>query len=1012
MNSNVYNVVIEDKRAQDEQFSALLFDIENTLAAVEDQLLSDDSIIEEVDSSNNLLPAVHARPLPPIPVSVMAYAPTAGSHFVLRRKGAPGRDEDRNVRHLDSGRVDRTCWRMGELFRYYNTHSLFAAKSLMVEWSKHYVPSLRSEFQQRFQVVRLTSSPIHPHAQAASLRSSVGEAFKSFIHSVGREPYMVGASARDKDERGLSLPYMVRDLALQTRVDPIRSTDVICFIDVDYYVDLNKYLVGNPVLLYTFVPTRAGGSVPDGWFSVDGDMVDYHADGGGHYRHGLWDFNTDYITVKTGSGLWLYSVDNYLVEGDDQRRVVALFPQSFTPWYTSWLLDLELKPLLRRVLTVDGVSVVRSHVDGKQLVSLSTVDGGSVTLPIELLEAIKVRHKVAKWKNISDVERYLMSEKVEKPAVYAALLFDILNKGVALPETVPLSDAGVLPIVADHYQSTVGLVTEDAVEYGRVILPPLVIEGGLFPGESYNNDLQCIKGRVEDAKNTKIPPFRYTVWARQYVKALVPVAHIGVPLDIDEVVRNQSRPTQLTRLQQGLPWLHHQSSDGSAFQKRESYGNKITDPRNISTMKPDHLLRLSRYTYAFKRDILQRLPFFMPGLTPPEIAAALQAFVAQLPAVDCTDLDRFDGTHSLWMRENIEFAAYLRWVAADGQRSHNYSEELSDLLHEEIGARYRTSNGVRYNPGPSRLSGSPLTTDGNTINNGFLKYAAGREEGLGHEESFRTIGPVYGDDGVGMRQAWSIQKAADCLGLSVKVERVHCGEPVPFLGRIFTNLWVSPNSVQDPMRTLNKIHLSTTSKDVPVPVAAVNRVRGYLVTDKHTPLVSHYCEAVMRVYGDIDTEPYDGLIYKDRPYFANTENSWPQEVGESSWMVVARSVGLSLSEVQQVCATLEAATTLSEFPAPCIEAKRRATIQAVVRGEVVQADTPAKVLGDKARPSYNNGTRKQAKATTMRSTNNRGGQRTRDGFQSNQEKKGATETIKSKRERGRTRRKPSPGRRS
>ena len=178
-----------------------------------------------------------------------------------------------------------------------------------------------------------------------------------------------------------------------------------------------------------------------------------------------------------------------------------------------------------------------------------------------------------------------------------------------------------------------------------------------------------------------------------------------------------------------------------SFQKKEPY-TKYNWPRNISTVPTDHTIRLSTYTYALKQDRLKKCDWYLPCLTPIEISNKFHLFCQTHEKVDETDHDKFDGRISRWIRLNVEHPIYHRHFRRE------FSKELGDLLARELGAPGRTKNGVKYEPECSRLSGSPLTTDGNTIINAFVGYCCGRMRGMTPVQAWQEIGLCYGDDGL------------------------------------------------------------------------------------------------------------------------------------------------------------------------------------------------------------------------------------------------------------------------
>lgn len=88
-------------------------------------------------------------------------------------------------------------------------------------------------------------------------------------------------------------------------------------------------------------------------------------------------------------------------------------------------------------------------------------------------------------------------------------------------------------------------------------------------------------------------------------------------------------------------------------------------------------------------------------------------------------------------------------------------------------------------PGASRLSGSPFTTDGNAVFCAFVVFAAYREAGFSVTQSLNMPGLLYGDDCVlcGLERA-AIERVASDVGLKLKCKECLRGTPAGFLGRV------------------------------------------------------------------------------------------------------------------------------------------------------------------------------------------------------------------------------------
>lgn len=781
---------------------------------------------------------------------------------------------------------------------------------------------------------RLTSG--HSHPLAAADRTASSRAIDEWARSLGKEVYTVSRSNRDH-RLGQRLYYHTKDLAMPVTNHAIPSNSIIKMVDVDYYADMDYWLsFGKPLAIYTFVPETAGGRVLDGTFSIVNDQVTTRVNGGATYKHNLWDYSHDWLTVDTMLGKWVCSVDQVRspIPGSN-RRIVFINPVRWVPIGFSRLV--QSMPLKRLKMSYGNVNVLRVVSDTGELSLSMAVSGqnSSVTLPADLFSSVQTRFRLSKYKNISDIERYFVQEKFDKPYIPAALLFELLEGGMELPELPSVVSCGARDY-AIHYQSIKGLVTEDGRDYARMLSGPVVNWPAVIPTRSCNNDAACVAGRVTTIANKVVPHGLYNQFAFEFVDLLVGSLKCS-PWEVSRVIETQNRPAQRARSAVALLWLGVKSFFVKAFQKKEAY-NKVTDPRNISSCPTDHTLRLSCFTYPFKEHVLKRAHWYVPGSTPDQIEERISAIAMGAPCLFSTDFSRLDGTISKWLREHVEQAAYARAFSSNC--------ELLVLLNNEYNATARTEHGVHYDPGYSRLSGSPLTTDGNTIICAFWEYCVLRRLGLSVEDAYLRIGPKYGDDGLSACiTVERAEKTAANLGLKVKISKAYPGQPVAFLGRVFVDPWTTQTSIQDPVRTLKKIHLTMTSDgECPLAIAAVNKAKGYLSIDARTPLISHYCRLLLRSYDEddhISTMIDQGItvIEKDVPWHARQGKGWLQRLEDESLMlkVMAGELGTTVDEVLTLCKAIDDCKQISEMPTKVrpIHKPLEITIPAVVAGEVM-----------------------------------------------------------------------------
>lgn len=782
-------------------------------------------------------------------------------------------------------------WHLLRYLRRVEVRALWASR--LLRWfSTRLNQGFRYVYQNAFVWETKKSPEGHSHGESAALRTSADLSIDRFAHSQGLSVYTVSSSSRSKTGRGYHAWYSSKDVVHAPRYDDVCIQDVIKMVDVDYYTDMAHWVsLGVPVLLYTFSPKKVAGKTSDGVYTIKDDVVHYRVNGGAGYEHELWDYDTDWLQVRGWWNTVVCSVEHKRVA--DDREVILITPEYRINTLLAWFV--HGKPLQRRKFNQNGVNMSAYLHEGEAWVSVGLPgEYSSVSYPQKVLKACQIRYAEAKTPHISDLERLACHAGDPDASVHAALLYHILPKITNFPG-ISRTEGGVYR--PQQYQSVKGLVTEDGKPSGVCFAPPLAINPDVVPVQSRNNDEASVEGRVKKTQNSTEPPRKYFLWAREFVEFLVPHPTQGCPISHAEVDEIQCRPTQRVRTERERPWMQLRAAlKVTAFQKAESYG-AYNDPRMISQCNTSHTLNLSAYTYPFKADVLKRQEWYGPGKTPPEIARRLLAIAKGSVGVSETDFSRFDGTISPWLRLYIEQAMYLRWVNPRDR------DALRELLQAEVQARCVTRNGVRYRTNGQRLSGSPLTTDGNTAINAFVSYCAGRLEGSDPARAWKSLGIYAGDDGVTSIGGIFAEQAAVDLGLKLKCQFREAGSEVAFLGRIFPNLWVNDGgSLQDPHRTIRKLHISFGGGH-DMEQLARNKCSGLLLLDPHAPLVAAWCRLVLRSCAggalsmdeiaatDVNV-PYMVRFCKEAGC-----NGWPQLGVIDAFKTCARSLGVDVTQV-------------------------------------------------------------------------------------------------------------------
>lgn len=806
----------------------------------------------------------------------------------------------------------------------------------------------------------------HSHKDAATERNSATESMLAFVRANGFTPFVISPSPREGDCEGIREYHTIADLRQTLRRDTLGPNHWIIMTDVDYYVDM-AWLAsfGIPILAYTFHPQAVSGKVPNGYFTIENNSVIFHVNGGKSVEHPIWNYNVDTVYTKNPTnGLWaaLYdtcirlfgftngkirttvsTIDKFAF-GDKHRCIVSMVP--FATIDHGLLEDrsdgVELARMSYQIrhddVPLNAVIVIKP--DGPVISVGKPGEYASVELPLDRMEALRTANELTARPVLHDTVRRSKLDDLDAAVLHRL----VVDESKMRPARVHVPGQ-----LSDHYTSIDPRddlhPTEEGKTYARDYAPGPLTQTAVFPTECTANERATIRGRIdgpqaEGRARVSAAGTRKQNWARRcaqdFVKGLVPdhLAHTGIPMAASDVAERQNRPLQRARNEYNRmhTWYNMMVR---AFQKKEAYSTP-KPPRNISTVPHGHNARLSGFTYAFKEDVLKKQDWYCPCLTPKQIADRVYELAQNCDSLVETDHSKFDGAFQEFMKTNVVGAIYRRWVHK------NHFVELDKLLRDENQNRCKTRLGLPYAQGWSVLSGSPLTSDGGSIGNAFVGYFTNRTIGMDHDEAMRSIGLVYGDDGLrnGIPTDETIVDCASTLGFKIKIEnRAARHNPVTFLARVFYDPWTSPASIQSPLRTLLKLH-TTCCPQTTMDIArlGIEKTRSYLVTDGHTPLVGDWCRAYQRAVGDVEPAEFDSHSrYWD--VFAPCD-SWPQEPHERFEQIVSDALGVSIGDLREHCEQLQAFEgPVEQMPRLNTRVDLTPTIPVVIGDEQVHAGT-------------------------------------------------------------------------
>ncbi|UTQ50832.1 MAG: nodavirus polyprotein (domains: methyltransferase, RdRP) [Koper noda-like virus 4] len=714
-------------------------------------------------------------------------------------------------------------------------------------------------------IVAQPSSKTHSHPVSAAERTAVEHALKMQAKNHGYEPYLVSMSSRDQTDGSLGIRqfYWDKDLKCTYQRDAIPDNACIIMIDVDYYVDINDWLIYNkPILIYTVAPKYTTYRGSDFYYNIEDNKINYVVNGSGTpYSHEIWDYDRDSCSILNHMGeLTTFQIEQQALNGKVLgKKIIKITPlRKVHKLFT----DLKPQPIKRKTYTfgeecpnrIISPSLLWNSIEKPNTcniiidpvidhVSISDNPGiTSINMNLSTFEALTCDKYQVGTIELTLKDNFKKQnptiEKVPTFGLEAKILHKLLQR--VFKYKFNHTTTSKLHIIQPTYSALGPLNNIEDKLSGQVITMQLATHSSLVPINNINNSNASIKGRLTDQRNTTIPPPHYGRYANEFVDYIVgPYKNRGTRCTIEEVLQKQNKPMQKARSELAKPSLTSQPTSGLSTMIKIEPMQSVNHPRNITTFKAPLTIIMSTLTYGFKKECLIDKPWYGPCKPPSEVVTMLQEIVRN----GCieTDYTRFDGTISEWLQKNIVKAMYSRWASDEDRQVffHCWNQVFKQIGITAFGELYDSYYGTR--------SGSPTTTDGNTAINAFIVYVALRELGCTHEQAIALLGIYAGDDGISRLipgLSSKLEEVAIKFGLKLKsIERTP-GEEFCYLGRIFPNILQTTTSYQDLERTLPKLHISI-NKQVTRDVAAANKALGYQTTDALTPIVGVWCETVL-----------------------------------------------------------------------------------------------------------------------------------------------------------------------
>jgi hypothetical protein len=709
----------------------------------------------------------------------------------------------------------------------------------------------------------------------------------NFAITVGRPLVMVQEGACDQahSREGCREYYWDKDLgALPRRFDPAPNS-LLGFVDVDFYVDIRRYMrLALPLLLYTIVPTVAASPGDNGYMWTWDEAGNFKARvaGGATYVHHLWDFGLDMVTVQSKLSFhklfhpWRLRTVTFVVERrqmSHHHALILLAPMyealGFFPWTLYHLLSRSLlrqfNPVVKgyaRIMTVG--------VDGTTMSTARVGHYDAITIPIVEDEAILL----ACWYHGKRLTEYDIRSRIRDDSTHAHV--EIL--------------LGYLTDCAENKYATVYEVDQSVayIHYGdyrydakpiMVAFMPCFYDGGMSHVKTVEADKASVVGRVVKFRNSQATkPSQLLFYRMREFITFLPTGL--VPHDPDHVWENQARPSQRHILDDAMTCgVYHVPDVSHTFKKAEMYEG-FKDPRNITTIDGPDKLAYSQCMYSLSL-ALKGFFWFCPGMKPSEIAERVAHICSTAHAMVVeTDFHRWDGHLS------EVFRCLERMVI--GRCFGNYAPIVLALHGRQFNHTGITPHYVTYCVGTSRATGSAETSVFNSLDNAFISFVALRQAYPNESatDCYLRLGLYNGDDGlVADVDPAHIKQASTWCGQEVelapksKVNR----ECVKFLARYYgPEVWYGDrNSICDVRRQLVKFH---TSVPLPGHVSPIEKVveksRSFYLTDRYTPIMGAIATTFLTIYSTVDFDPLaDPFRLRAWMSLTSIESQYPNEVG-------------------------------------------------------------------------------------------------------------------------------------
>jgi hypothetical protein len=737
----------------------------------------------------------------------------------------------------------------------------------------------------------------HSHGVAAGHRAAVTRFMSAMCTAIGCSQYSFQLSKRDQSQnmRGHRTYYWAKDVNAFPQFDVTENSDVVCFTDVDYYVDMPQHLCDNalPHLIYTVQPETAG-RIGDDYsysFNAAGEML-FRVSGGATYSHRVWNYGTDWFTVSSTFLGIPYKTVVYDVQArrtSPDKQLVLLSPMKISYGLSAIIAWWMGRPLLRLAPTIaGGFSKVKAVIDDVKYVSVARFGlETSCTVTASVFESlVSVKNISPKASlNLYQVKSLLTDEDVKKD-LHGPILTDYFNnaKDVHVDE---------IQVVDMPKMTQFSFTTPDPSDKPAMaaFMNPYV-PTAFVPVNNESNSTASIAGRVilpRIQAETLLGEFKMTATKQEaiqrFAERLMPTPHLGVPLDFDSIRERQTKPGQKRDLEDA-GFIGKFTKIVKTFMKREAYG-KPNDPRNITTFNPKAKIDYAGYMYALMEHIKEQ-PFYAFGKPPVWVANRVAEIASCSNTVACPDISRMDGFVNEFCRK-VEEAVGSRFFAPEYVDGFLAAHKLA---FNNVGI---TTHGVRYDQEFSRGSGEMGTSYWNTVLNLFMIFYTKYCECGDWDVAWKFLLDKVlagGDDGlVGDIDDRALIRGARNVGFILKCPIFFRGDVgVNFLARIYGPMvWDGDaSSMCSLKRQLEKFHLTVECTLQPQQKLFEKSV-SFSLTDSQTPVIGSLVRKVLQLapgFATTGTITRFGDEWDRSEQYPNLYAGWMEDVANAELPLV------------------------------------------------------------------------------------------------------------------------------